>query len=87
MNYKQSIDFFFLKKVPQVALSDTQILSLFFDKLEQEEKNTRSYVQDALSSMIEIYVDLPESSPIYKELQDLILKAVQKVVHLKHVIN
>lgn len=29
--------------------------------------------------MIEVYVDLPESSPIYKELQDLILKVVQKV--------
>ncbi|CAO3691804.1 unnamed protein product [Rhizopus stolonifer] len=66
------------KKAPKVGLSDLQVLSLFFEKLEQEEKNTRTYVQDALSSMIEVYVDLPESSPIYKELQDLILKVVQK---------
>ncbi|KAI8987056.1 proteasome stabiliser-domain-containing protein [Pilobolus umbonatus] len=66
------------KKVPKVALKDTQILSLFFDNLEKEQKNIRTYVQDALSSMIEIYVDLPEDSPIYKEVQDIILTAVQK---------
>ncbi|ORE02510.1 ARM repeat-containing protein [Rhizopus microsporus var. microsporus] len=66
------------KKVPQVALSDNQILSLFFNKLEQEERNVRSYVQDALSSMIEIYVDISETVPIYKDLQNILLEAVQK---------
>ncbi|RCI02581.1 hypothetical protein CU098_001872 [Rhizopus stolonifer] len=34
--------------------------------------------KDALSSMIEIYVDLPTDSLIYQELQHIILKAVQK---------
>ncbi|KAI9480308.1 MAG: proteasome stabiliser-domain-containing protein [Benjaminiella poitrasii] len=66
------------KKVPKVGLSDTQMLSLFFDNLEKEKKNVRSYIQDALSSMIEIYVDLSEDSPIYEDLQNIILKAVQK---------
>lgn len=55
------------------------MLSLFFDNLEREQKNVRTYVQDALSSMIEIYVDISEDAPIYQELQRIILKAVQKV--------
>jgi proteasome component ECM29 len=55
------------------------MLALFFDNLEQEQKNVRTYVQDALSSMIEIYVNIAEDSPIYDELQQIILKAVQKV--------
>ncbi|KAI9262019.1 proteasome stabiliser-domain-containing protein [Sporodiniella umbellata] len=67
-----------LKKAPKVGLSDLEVLSLFFERLETEEKNTRTYVQDALSSMIEVYVDLPSTSPVYKDLQDLILKTVQK---------
>ncbi|KAI7902114.1 proteasome stabiliser-domain-containing protein [Cokeromyces recurvatus] len=67
-----------VKKVPKVGLSDTQILSLFFDNLEKEQKNVRSYIQDALSSMIEVYVDLPCDSPIYENVQNIILKAVQK---------
>jgi proteasome component ECM29 len=62
-----------------VGLSDTKMLSLFFDNLELEQKNVRTYVQDALSSMIEIYVDIAEDAPIYQELQQIILKAVQKV--------
>ena len=65
--------------VPKVGLSDTHILSLFFDNLEKEHKNIRTYVQDALSSMIEIYVDIGEDSPIYKEVQGILLKAVQRV--------
>ena len=36
-------------------------------------------MQDALSSMIEIYVDIPETVPIYKDLQNILLEAVQKV--------
>ncbi|KAI8875721.1 ARM repeat-containing protein, partial [Backusella circina FSU 941] len=66
------------KKVPKVGLSDTHMLSLFFDNLEQEQKNIKTYVQDALSSMIEIYVDISTESPIYEEVQQIILKAVQK---------
>lgn len=62
-----------------MGLSDTKMLSLFFDNLELEQKNVRTYVQDALSSMIEIYVDIAEDAPIYQELQQIILKAVQKV--------
>lgn len=66
------------KKVPKVGLEDTHMLSLFFDNLEQEQKNVRTYVQDALSSMIEIYVDIAPDAPIYDDLQQIILKAVQK---------
>ncbi|KAI8639177.1 proteasome stabiliser-domain-containing protein [Parasitella parasitica] len=66
------------KKVPKVGLEDTHMLSLFFDNLEQEQKNVRTYVQDALSSMIEIYVDIAPEAPIYNDLQQIILKAVQK---------
>lgn len=55
------------------------MLALFFDNLETEQKNIRTYVQDALSSMIEIYVNIPETSPIYEDLQQILLKAVQKV--------
>ncbi|KAG0174143.1 hypothetical protein DFQ29_007586 [Apophysomyces sp. BC1021] len=64
--------------VPKIALNDTEMLSRFFDHLEQEHLNLRVYVQDALSSMIEIYVDLDESSSIYGEVRDIILKSVQK---------
>ncbi|OBZ85602.1 Proteasome-associated protein ECM29 [Choanephora cucurbitarum] len=67
-----------VRKVPKVGLSDTHILSLFFDNLEKEHKNIRTYVQDTLSSMIEIYVDIGEDSPIYKEVQGILLKAVQR---------
>ncbi|KAL0086564.1 proteasome stabiliser-domain-containing protein [Phycomyces blakesleeanus] len=66
------------KKVPKVGLSDTHMLSKFFDNLELEHPNVRVYVQDALSSMIEIYVDIPEDSPIYIPLQDILLDAVEK---------
>lgn len=66
------------KKVPKVGLEDTHMLSLFFDSLEQEQKNVRTYVQDALSSMMEIYVDIAPDAPIYHDLQQIILKAVQK---------
>lgn len=64
--------------MPKVGLQDTHILSLFFDNLEQEQKNVRTYVQDALSSMMEIYVDIAPDTPIYNDLQQIILKAVQK---------
>ncbi|GAN03092.1 proteasome-associated protein ECM29 homolog [Mucor ambiguus] len=66
------------KKAPMVGLQDTGMLSLFFDNLEQEQKNVRTYVQDALSSMMEIYVDIAPDAPIYHDLQQIILKAVQK---------
>lgn len=56
------------------------MLGLFFENLEREQKNVRTYVQDALSSMIEIYVNIKEDSPIYKDLQNIILLAVQKVL-------
>lgn len=65
--------------VPKLVLEDTRILSLFFDNLELEQTNVRVYVQDALSSMIDIYTLLPESSPIYGEVKEIILNAVQKV--------
>lgn len=55
------------------------MLKLFFENLEKEQKNVRSYVQDALSSMIEIYVNIKEDAPIYEDLQNTILSAVQKV--------
>ncbi|KAF7732558.1 hypothetical protein EC973_003305 [Apophysomyces ossiformis] len=64
--------------VPKIALDDTEILSKFFDHLEKEKPNVRVYIQDALSSMIEIYIDLNESSSIYDQLADIILNAVQK---------
>jgi proteasome component ECM29 len=60
------------------------MLGLFFDNLELEQKNVRTYVQDALSSMIEIYVNIAEDSPIYQDLQNIILKAVQKVRKVMH---
>ncbi|KAI9024387.1 proteasome stabiliser-domain-containing protein [Phycomyces nitens] len=66
------------KKVPKVGLSDTNMLSKFFDNLELEPPNVRFYVQDALSSMIEIYVDISKDSPIYESLQDILLRAVEK---------
>ncbi|KAI7869867.1 proteasome stabiliser-domain-containing protein [Spinellus fusiger] len=66
------------KKVPKVALNDTAMLSKFFDALEEEKPNTRVYVQDALSSMIEIYINLPEDSPAYEPLQKILLTAVEK---------
>lgn len=65
--------------MPKVGLEDTNMLALFFDNLELEQKNVRTYVQDALSSMIEIYVNISEDSPIYEDLQKILLKAVQKV--------
>ncbi|KAI8374250.1 proteasome stabiliser-domain-containing protein [Radiomyces spectabilis] len=67
-----------LKKVPKLALEDMSILSLFFENLEREHPNTRSYIQDALSSMIEIFVDQPEVGAHDDELKDIILTAVQK---------
>ncbi|KAI8369986.1 proteasome stabiliser-domain-containing protein [Blakeslea trispora] len=67
-----------VKKVPKIGLSDTHILSLFFENLEKEHKNIRTYVQDSLSSMIEVYVDIDKNAQIYKEIQDILLKAVQK---------
>lgn len=67
------------KKVPKVGLADTHMLSLFFDNLKLEQKNIKTYVQDALSSMIEIYVDISVDSPIYEQVQQILLKAVQKV--------
>ncbi|KAI9320591.1 proteasome stabiliser-domain-containing protein [Dichotomocladium elegans] len=66
------------RKVPNVALKDAQLLEQFFDNLEQEHPNIRTYVQDALSSMIDIYTDLPEDSTVYSKLQEIILKNVQK---------
>lgn len=65
--------------MPKVGLDDTKMLGLFFENLEKEQKNVRSYVQDALSSMIEIYVNIKEDAPIYEDLQNIILSAVQKV--------
>lgn len=73
--------FFLFHVVPKVGLEDTNMLALFFDNLEKEHKNVRTYVQDALSSMIEIYVNISPDAPIYKDLQDILLKAVQKVIH------
>ncbi|CAO3637178.1 unnamed protein product [Cunninghamella blakesleeana] len=67
-----------VRKVPKIGLEDTQIVSLFFDNLIDEQPNIRVYVQDALSSMIEIYTNIDTTSPIYDELQNIILKAVEQ---------
>ncbi|CAO3648654.1 unnamed protein product [Cunninghamella echinulata] len=67
-----------VRKVPKIGLEDTQIISLFFDNLIDEQPNIRVYVQDALSSMIEIYANIETTSPIYDELQNIILKAVEQ---------
>ncbi|KAI8330892.1 armadillo-type protein [Chlamydoabsidia padenii] len=67
-----------VRKVPKIGLDDTQIISLFFDNIVLEQPNVRVYVQDALSSMIEVYADCDESSPIYHQLQTIILKAVEQ---------
>ncbi|ORZ22637.1 armadillo-type protein [Absidia repens] len=67
-----------VRKVPKIGLDDTQIVSLFFNNIVTEQTNVRVYVQDALSSMIEVYADSVESSPIYDQLQDIILKAVEQ---------
>ncbi|CAO3594598.1 unnamed protein product [Absidia cylindrospora] len=67
-----------VRKVPKIGLDNTQIISLFFNNIVTEQTNVRVYVQDALSSMIEVYADCDESSPIYDQLQDIILKAVEQ---------
>ncbi|KAI8088970.1 proteasome stabiliser-domain-containing protein [Halteromyces radiatus] len=67
-----------IRKVPKIGLEDTQIISLFFDNIVLEQPNVRVYVQDALSSMIDVYAGSDSSSPIYHELQDIILKAVEQ---------
>lgn len=65
--------------MPKVGLDDTQIISLFFENIVLEQPNVRVYVQDALSSMIEVYAECNESSPIYHQLQEILLKAVEQV--------
>lgn len=75
--YGRQIHTFFT--VPNVALEDTHMLTLFFENLEREQPNVRVYVQDALSSMIDIYTDLPKDAPAYEAVQKVILDAVQKV--------
>lgn len=70
--------------VPKVAVDDVQLLALLFDNVVNEPPNVRAYVQDALSSMIEIYTKVPENTPFYGELQEIILNAVQKVKSFYH---
>lgn len=65
--------------VPQVALNDPKILELFFERLEYEHPNVRTYVQDALASMIAIYTDLDEGASTYAAVKNIILESVQKV--------
>ncbi|RUP51830.1 hypothetical protein BC936DRAFT_145387 [Jimgerdemannia flammicorona] len=66
------------KKVPQVARGDASILRLFFENLESEPPNVRVYVQDALSSMMEVYRDPRPDEAIASVLQEIILDSVQK---------
>ncbi|KAI9262116.1 armadillo-type protein [Phascolomyces articulosus] len=67
------------RKVPAVALKDTQILREFFESLETEQPAVRTYVQDALSSIIDVYTKLPEDSPVYNDVKEIILNSVQKM--------
>ncbi|KAG2227610.1 hypothetical protein INT45_002295 [Circinella minor] len=67
------------RKVPSIALNDIQILRQFFDSLETEQPAVRTYVQDALSSIIDVYTMLPEDSPVYNDVQEIILNSVQKL--------
>lgn len=60
-------------------MNDAKILELFFEKLEYEQPNVRTYVQDALASMIAIYTDLDEGASTYATVKDIILESVQKV--------
>ena len=60
-------------------MKDVQILRQFFDSLETEQPAVRTYVQDALSSIIDVYTMIPETSPVYNDVQEIILSAVQKV--------
>ncbi|RUS30672.1 proteasome stabiliser-domain-containing protein [Jimgerdemannia flammicorona] len=64
--------------VPQVARGDASILRLFFENLESEPPNVRVYVQDALSSMMEVYRDPRPDEAIASVLQEIILDSVQK---------
>ncbi|KAI8073997.1 proteasome stabiliser-domain-containing protein [Gongronella butleri] len=66
-----------VRKVPKVGLDDLQIVAQFFESLVYEPPNVRVYVQDALSSMIDIFTDLDLTSPIHDTVQDIILKAVE----------
>ncbi|KAI8147438.1 proteasome stabiliser-domain-containing protein [Fennellomyces sp. T-0311] len=66
------------RKVTSVALKDVNILRQFFESLGTEQPAVRTYVQDALSSIIEVYKNLPEDSPVYRDVQEIILESVQK---------
>ncbi|KAI9491193.1 proteasome stabiliser-domain-containing protein [Zychaea mexicana] len=66
------------RKVPAAALKNVTILRQFFESLETEQPAVRTYVQDALSSIIDVYTKLPEDSVVYKDVQDIILDSVQK---------
>ncbi|KAG2172756.1 hypothetical protein INT43_000103 [Umbelopsis isabellina] len=66
------------KKVPSIARNDVSIVQMFFKNMEEEPLNVRVYIQDALSSMIDVYKSQDTSAEIREKLDELLLSSVEK---------
>ncbi|CAO3688639.1 unnamed protein product [Umbelopsis ramanniana] len=66
------------KKVPSVARNDASVLETFFKNLEEEPKNVCVYIQDALSSMIDVYKSNETPADVRSKIDDLVLSSVEK---------
>jgi hypothetical protein len=65
--------------VPSVARNDASVLETFFKNLEEEPKNVCVYIQDALSSMIDVYKSNETPADVRSKIDDLVLSSVEKV--------
>lgn len=65
--------------MPSVARNDASVLETFFKNLEEEPKNVCVYIQDALSSMIDVYKSDETPADVRSKIDDLVLSSVEKV--------
>ncbi|KAI9279213.1 armadillo-type protein [Umbelopsis sp. AD052] len=66
------------KKVPSVARNDASVLETFFKNLEEEPKNVCVYIQDAMSSMIDVYKSDETPADVRSKIDELVLSSVEK---------
>lgn len=55
------------------------MVQLFFKNLEDEPQNVRVYIQDALSSMIDVYKSEETSADVKTQIDEIVLSSVEKV--------
>jgi Proteasome stabiliser len=65
--------------VPSVARNDASVLETFFKNLEEEPKNVCVYIQDAMSSMIDVYKSDETPAAVRLKIDELVLSSVEKV--------